>query len=321
MGKEIEKKYLLWENGVNHTTEAFTELYDTITALVKDVKANGKIMSQGYMPLDKGHELADLLEAEVHFIPTEARLRNKAGRLIFNMKGDGGLVRNELPDYDVSQDVFEQNWNFTEGNRVEKIRLKVPYQGHTLEIDVFTDRLLITGEVEVDSVKEAENLVAIGKDVTEDQTYKNKNLASAIASERLDIGFKYDIQTSYIDDDFLDVHRPEITNHSIHRDVEVEEGRKATVDVYVIGKEYDGNLVFPHGTICLQVLTYDKGGQEIKAHGQFHEWMARSRTERLGSTISREVGQELDMDSLMGTVQESYKQAGCGGCGNTNQNN
>lgn len=176
MINEIEKKYLIKEGELEYVTEALFELYEHVDALKEDVLANGKQIKQGYMPIKIGENIADILGLDVEFEPKEARLRDKAGKYFFTMKGEGGLVRNEI-EYEIDQSMFNDYWNHTKGNRVEKFRLKRPYQGFEIEIDVYTDRDLIVAEIEVPTTEDAFSLIAIGKDITEDKRYKNKNLA------------------------------------------------------------------------------------------------------------------------------------------------
>ena len=165
---EIENKYLLREEGVNYC--------DQLVDLVEDVVDNGVAIRQGYLPLDSGAELCDSLRLDVDFEFSEARLRDKGGTLFFTLKGNGDLSRSEI-EVEVDRDLFEKYWVFTEGSRVEKVRLEVPFDRYTMEVDVYTDRDLIVAEVEVPTLEEAANLSVIGKDVTLDKKYKNKNLA------------------------------------------------------------------------------------------------------------------------------------------------
>ena len=48
---------------------------------------------------------------------------------------------------------------------------------HIIEIDVYTDRDLIVAEVEVGKVEELKEILAIGRDISDDPGYKNRNLA------------------------------------------------------------------------------------------------------------------------------------------------
>jgi len=174
--EEIEKKYLIMEGENVYDSETLSGLYSTIEKLKEDVIKNGKTIKQGYLPLDQGLMLSKTLGMDIDFEPTEARLRNKNGKLFFTLKGKGGLSRNEA-EVNLAQELFDDYWTKTKGRRVEKVRLDKKLQGYTAEIDVYTDRDLIVAEIEVPTVAEAERLKPLGKDVTEDKSYKNKNLA------------------------------------------------------------------------------------------------------------------------------------------------
>ena len=176
MAEEIEKKFLLSENGIEFITDELHKIYSSMDALKGDVLANGTPIKQGYLPLEAGEEIARLLNMEYDFKPNEARLRDKGGKLYFTIKGKGGVSRSELEEK-LNQETFDRFWPKTEGKRVEKIRLNKPYQHNTLEIDVYTDRELIVAEIEVPTIEKASLLIPFGKDVTEDSAYKNKNLA------------------------------------------------------------------------------------------------------------------------------------------------
>jgi CYTH domain-containing protein len=174
--EEIERKYLIRENGIDFTTNTLLQMYPSVQTLKKDVIQNGKSIQQGYLPLSSGLELSNKLDMNIDFNPCEARLRNKAGILSFTLKNSGGLSRNEL-ERKVDQNIFDKYWPKTKGKRIEKIRLNRPFEGHIVEFDVYLDRDLIVAEVEVQSIKQAQKLSALGKDVTNNKSYKNKNLA------------------------------------------------------------------------------------------------------------------------------------------------
>jgi CYTH domain-containing protein len=173
---EIEKKFLIYENDKSFATKNLNEICSSIDALKEKVLKEGTKIQQGYIPIEKGMELAKKLGLHVTFEPAEARLRNKGGKYFFTIKGEGGTVRDEL-EVTIDQHTFQHYWSATEGKRVEKMRLKTPYEGQTAEVDVYLDRKLIVAEVEVGTLDEAERLKALGKDVTKDKAYKNKNLA------------------------------------------------------------------------------------------------------------------------------------------------
>ena len=176
MADEIEKKYLIREGAADFSTEAFLLNYHSIDFLAKEVFEKGEKIRQGYLEMDKGLHLAKELKMNLDFEPKEARLREKAGRFYFTLKGEGNLLRSEL-ELKITPGFFYDYWPETNGRRLEKFRLKKPYQKYDAEFDLYTDRNLIIAEIEVPTVADAQRLVPLGKDVTDDKRYKNKNLA------------------------------------------------------------------------------------------------------------------------------------------------
>lgn len=179
---EIEKKYLIREEGTDY---GVMEIGDALlkaavaeeTASEDDpTQRNRTLVRQGYMPIEHGKTLAQRLGLETDFEIAEARLRAKGTRYFFTLKGEGTLSREEQ-EREIDEGVFQENWPLTEGRRIEKTRLEIPYEGLTAEIDLYRDRDLITAEVECPDVETAQRLRPIGKDITEDKRYKNKNLA------------------------------------------------------------------------------------------------------------------------------------------------
>jgi CYTH domain-containing protein len=176
MGQEIEKKYLIREDGINYMAKLLLETYASVDVLKEEVIQNGKVIRQGYLQLDLGLELSKLLDMSVNFEVNEARLRNEGKKFYFTIKGFGSLTRNEL-EVEIEESFFDEFWAKTEGKRIEKIRLKKLFEELILEIDVYTDRDLIIAEVEVATAQDAEKICSFGKDVTLDYKFKNKNLA------------------------------------------------------------------------------------------------------------------------------------------------
>lgn len=175
--QEIEKKCLIRENGVEYATEEFFQLYHSIDSLKDDVLARGKVIRQGYIPIEVGKEIAEKLRLDFGLEPAEARLRENCGKYYFTLKTEGSCSRNEV-EVEVPFRLFKKYWLSTSGRQLEKVRLEIPYEGYTLEVDVYTDRRdLIICEVEVPTVEAAERLKLVGLDVTDKQRYKNKNLA------------------------------------------------------------------------------------------------------------------------------------------------
>lgn len=172
---EIEKKFLV-SDGSEYPSQLLDTIYPSFQELVVDVTRNGEVIKQGYLPIDKGLILAQAIGLQLNFNPAEARLRDRAGNLTFTLKGDGTVERDEL-ETPISPEFFNSYWPETAGKRVQKIRLKKPYLDHILEIDFYLDRKLVVVEVEVGSREEAESFPKLGKDITADKSFKNKNLA------------------------------------------------------------------------------------------------------------------------------------------------
>ncbi len=150
MSLEIEKKFLLRE---------------LPTGITKGTK-----ILQGYLSVGN----------------PEVRVRSKGGKFFLTRKGGEGLVRTE-EGHEISKEAFEILWSLTENARIEKTRYEIVGEdGLIWEIDEFqtplTDRLF-TAEVELPDesvIPEIPPAIAgvIEKDVTTDETYKNKNLAT-----------------------------------------------------------------------------------------------------------------------------------------------
>jgi adenylate cyclase len=112
---------------------------------------------------------------------TEVRLRQTDGTFFQTVKSEGGLVRDEI-EIELSKDQFETLWQATAGRRLEKTRYALHRAGKKVEVDVYHGSLagLIVAEVEFTSASESTQFVPpawFGAEVTEDERYKNANLA------------------------------------------------------------------------------------------------------------------------------------------------
>ena len=123
-------------------------------------------MRQGYLAV--GHSSVRVRDSG----PKGYTLTVKAGR---------GAERTEL-EWEIDREQFDAAWPHTEGRRVVKIRHRIPFDGHVIELDVFSDGLdgLVFAEVEFDS---SEALAMFeppgwfGREVTDDDRYTNAALA------------------------------------------------------------------------------------------------------------------------------------------------
>lgn len=112
----------------------------------------------------------------------EVRVRKKGGKYFQTIKKGWGLERSET-EIELGEKQFEMLWPLTDGKRVEKIRYEIDYGDKVIELDIYSGTLegLITAEIEFQSVDESKDFIKpdwFGKEITDDERYKNKNLAS-----------------------------------------------------------------------------------------------------------------------------------------------
>ena len=146
--REIERKFLL-----KRFPEGLKEFpHDSIT--------------QGYLAIGPGG--------------LQVRLRKKgAVRSLAFKRGKGIREEREIR---LSREQFEALWPATAGRRLSKIRYDVPWNGHTIEIDIYRGRHtgLVVAEVEFDNQKSCmafEKPDWLGRDVTGTAKYSNVALA------------------------------------------------------------------------------------------------------------------------------------------------
>lgn len=153
---EIERKFLL-----KRLPEGFAD-------------SPGEVIEQGYLAVEKGG--------------IQVRLRKRGERLYLAFKRGEKMSREER-EVTLSAEQFEMLWPATEGRRLIKIRHEIPWQKHTVEIDVYRGRHdgLIVAEVEFADEKSCSEFVApswFGADVTGDRRYSNIVLAETAVTEK-----------------------------------------------------------------------------------------------------------------------------------------
>ena len=112
---------------------------------------------------------------------TEVRLRKRDRKFFLTVKSAGGISRKEV-EIKISEEQFGRLWLFTEGRRIFKTRYNIKYDNYLIEVDCYEDDLkgFMAAEVEF---KNEEDMAGFrppewfGKDISEDDRYKNKNLA------------------------------------------------------------------------------------------------------------------------------------------------
>ncbi len=155
MADEIERKFL-------------------VSKLPDDLENYDKIdLIQGYIDVGKDN-------------PSELRIRRKFRKgletYLLAVKSGGGLKRSET-EIEVPAQVYNTLFPLTANRRIYKTRYLIPSDSHTVELDIYSGNLtgLTVAEVEFTSVEASEDFVPLpwfGKEVTEDNRYKNKKLAT-----------------------------------------------------------------------------------------------------------------------------------------------
>jgi adenylate cyclase len=112
---------------------------------------------------------------------TEVRVRKIGGSCFLTVKHGSGKIRVE-EEIKISPKQFSSLWLLTKGKRIEKNRYRIPYAGVIIELDVYRQRLqgLIIAEAEFPTEEASRIFHApgwLGAEVTQDEKYKNRNLA------------------------------------------------------------------------------------------------------------------------------------------------
>lgn len=109
------------------------------------------------------------------------RVRRKGEEYWLTYKGEGLLVREEH-EFPLTAEAYRHLLAKADGRIIRKDRYHIPYEGYTIELDVFDGELapLVIAEVEFPSVEAAKAFVPpawFGEDVTENPAYSNSNLS------------------------------------------------------------------------------------------------------------------------------------------------
>ncbi len=109
------------------------------------------------------------------------RIRRRNELYFLTVKHGNTFKRIEV-EAPITKAQYEVLWGLTEGRRLEKRRHYVPYQGLTVEVDVFRGRLdgLVMAEVEFEDEETALSFVPppwLDPEVTTDRRFTNHNLA------------------------------------------------------------------------------------------------------------------------------------------------
>lgn len=117
---------------------------------------------------------------------TEVRVRAHGEQRLMTVKrgrAAAGLAVREEIEFPVPGQVFDELWQLTEGQRIEKLRYAIPVGDATATVDVYVDANagLNVVEVEFDSQDAAAAFTPpnwFGPDVTGDPRYSNRRMAT-----------------------------------------------------------------------------------------------------------------------------------------------
>ena len=128
-----------------------------------------------------GLEYRDIIQGYICLDP-EIRVRAMDGKYYRTDKSQGDMVREER-EREISCTMYNILMDNREGGVLEKRRYYMPYGKYTVEIDVYGRSLtgLKVAEVEFETEEEALAFTPpdfLGREVTCDKRYKNKNLAT-----------------------------------------------------------------------------------------------------------------------------------------------
>ena len=97
--------------------------------------------------------------------------------------GHTALVRDEY-EFEIDRDEAEDMLRHAIGNVIQKVRYKVPHEGHVWEVDVYegAHRGLVIAEVELASIHDDPALPNwVGREVTGESQYSNQSMALGIS--------------------------------------------------------------------------------------------------------------------------------------------
>lgn len=129
------------------------------------------VIEQGYLGADAG------IEGRIR------RITHPDGRIehVHTSKRGLGMVREEVERV-MEASEFERLWPSTRGQRIAKVRHRVPEGGLVWEVDAFTSLSLHMAEVELPAADASADLpswlrAVVVREVTEDPRYRNSSLA------------------------------------------------------------------------------------------------------------------------------------------------
>ncbi len=144
----------------------------------REIERKFKLLS---LPRDlESYDSYEIEQAYLSASPT-VRVRKGGKKYTLTYKSGGGMDHAEY-NLPLTEEAYYHLLEKHDGNVITKRRYKIPYQGFTIELDIFSGIMQghIMAEVEFESVEEANAFVPpnwFGEDVTDDPNYRNVVMA------------------------------------------------------------------------------------------------------------------------------------------------
>ncbi len=137
------------------------------------------------LPSDLGSYDSHLIEQAYLTTEPTIRVRREDDSFYMTYKGVGGSntsLAHEEYNLPLTKEAYETLCSKADGNVIRKKRILIPYEGHTIELDVFAEPFdgLIIAEVEFGSVDAANSFEApswFDEEVTDRKEYRNAYLS------------------------------------------------------------------------------------------------------------------------------------------------
>jgi len=169
---EIEKKFLLGENGVVYANSKF---FPNLNLLKLETIILGKRITQSYLSIDLTKKMFEKLKIKLNFTPDEARIRKYGCKYFLTIKSKGNISRHEF-EKEITKSIYDELIKYKEKS-LKKIRKSKMVNGFKVEVDYYMRLRLLTCEVEVETKKELSEIPKLGKSISHNKRYKNQNLA------------------------------------------------------------------------------------------------------------------------------------------------
>ena len=126
-----------------------------------------KLICQGYVSDESGNRFRDEFDQKKH-------------HYFLTRKTGSGQMRKEN-EQEISEVCFKEGWAKVE-HQLQKVRVLIPYETHTIEFNIFAGKLWGYAHMEVEFKSEAAAAAFVvpewfGKEVTDDVRHNNFNLA------------------------------------------------------------------------------------------------------------------------------------------------